>query len=302
MDHLRAVSRSGRWRTLRTVFLTAALVALGARPARADVEQCVAAAYRAQELRDQAQLVASREQLLLCARDACPAVIQRDCFVWLKELDELIPTFIVVVRDAAGRDVPDARILVDGAAVGTPSGRPLQMNPGRHLVRVENGSSSAEETVLAYEQDKGRRLVLTLKGAQSPAPPSSSSSVSSAPASSSPVSSSPDASSSTSSTPGRSIPPLSFVLGGVGVLGVAGFAYFFSAAVDEARALEGRCTSQCTDDQLSAVRTQNVIADISLGIGAAALVGAVVVYFAQPTRAKTTGVAASSFRGLTFRF
>ncbi|MBC7018191.1 hypothetical protein, partial [Salmonella enterica] len=42
-----------------------------------DREQCAAAADQAQQLRDEGKYRRAREQLLVCARDVCPAPIKR---------------------------------------------------------------------------------------------------------------------------------------------------------------------------------------------------------------------------------
>ncbi|HYQ14881.1 MAG TPA: hypothetical protein VEQ58_03965, partial [Polyangiaceae bacterium] len=48
--------------------------------------------------------------------------------------------------------------------------------------------------------------------------------------------------------------------------------------------LETRCKPNCQDSDLKAMKRWYAIGDISAGVGAAALIGAAVVYLARPSR------------------
>src|SRR6185312_12809902 len=83
--------------------------------ARADeVDVCISAAEQSQVQRRDAHLRAARAQLVLCARDACPRAIQKDCKRWLGEVEAAMPTVVIHAVDPSGGDIVGARALVDG--------------------------------------------------------------------------------------------------------------------------------------------------------------------------------------------
>jgi hypothetical protein len=161
--------RSKRWRltATRAAFVAwAAWAWLGARTASGDETKvtCIAAADRGQELRDEGKYGAAREAFVACARDACPAVIAKSCLRWLTDLDAALPTVVIGARDAEGRDVAAARVLVDGVVVAEKlDGMPRSIDPGPHVVRVEReGSAPSEVHVVVRAAEKGRAIVATL--------------------------------------------------------------------------------------------------------------------------------------------
>jgi hypothetical protein len=83
----------------------------------------------------------------------------------------------------------------------------------------------------------------------------------------------------------RPTPAGTYVLLGVGVLGAAGFATFASIGKTKQNQLDNDCTKlmTCTDADLKPMKTMYLIGDISAGVGAAALLGAAIVYFTRPT-------------------
>ena len=82
----------------------------------------------------------------------------------------------------------------------------------------------------------------------------------------------------------RPIPPLVFVLGGVGLVGLGSFAFFgIRAKNDEAELRDSGCQPRCDVDEVDAVFEKQVIADVSLGIGVAALAAATIVFLTRPT-------------------
>jgi hypothetical protein len=76
--------------------------------------------------------------------------------------------------------------------------------------------------------------------------------------------------------PARGLPPpptASLVLGAVGIVGLASFGYFALDARAEKKELSDSCAPDCTDSQTASLRHKALAADISLGIGLAALAG-----------------------------
>jgi hypothetical protein len=70
----------------------------------------------------------------------------------------------------------------------------------------------------------------------------------------------------------RLSPPLgTFVAAGVGVVALSSFAYFGITASNDAADLRRECKPNCPVDQVDAVRSKLVVANVSLGVGVVAL-------------------------------
>ena len=270
----------------RIPFFLLPLAALGLVPATARgetvPERCVARAAEGQKSRDEGHLLESRALFVQCGAEACPSIVARECVRWLAEVDERMPTLVIAAKGSNGRDVL-ADITLDGKPLAAASvGRDVQLDPGRHTIAASaSGYESKTETVVVREREKGRRveLVLVAHSAVDTSAP--------APAT------------------GRSIPALSGILGAVAVAGGAGFGYFWWRGMDEVRTLRESCAPHCTSEQIDEAREPLTIARVSLGIGIAAAVGAVVVYLVQPrsTPATTTRSAVTTHpSGFVLRF
>jgi len=78
------------------------------------------------------------------------------------------------------------------------------------------------------------------------------------------------------------------VLGGVGIAGVAGFVALNLVGAHDYDGLKHGCgaSTGCSGADIDPVRTKYYLSYVSLGVGAAALAGAVVVYLVAPTRGR----------------
>jgi hypothetical protein len=220
--------------------------------------QCVSDAALGQKARDEGHLLDGRAAFVRCGDRACPSVVQRECVRWLAEIEERIPTLVASARDGKGADLVDAEITLDGRPFPQSRlGREVQVDPGPHELAARRGSLRTRETVVVREREKGRAVALVLA--------------------------SPPEKVERRAQPAPGVPVASFVLLGVAAVGGAGFAYFWARGMDKVSALRGSCAPFCTSAQIDEARTPLTVARISLGIGVAALVGALVVYLVQPT-------------------
>src|SRR5262249_27875401 len=158
---------------------------------------------------------------------SCPRLLRKDCSAWLTDVEERLPTVVFAARDAAGRDLTEVRVSLDGVLVaGDLNGRALAVDPGPHTARFEAAERALEERFVAREREKGRLLAVVLGAAERPREP---------PAPEPPRQPSPQP------APRRKVPAASWVLGGVSVLGAAGFTYFWLSAVSRAKGLRDSC-------------------------------------------------------------
>ncbi len=122
--------------------------------------QCVRSFDEAQKLRRTGQLINSRQQLRQCANAQCPLVIAEKCVQWFREVDQALPTIIVVATDPAGNDTAEVRVSVDGKLVAERlDGRPWPIDPGPRLLRFEHRSGKVlEKRLLLTQTHKNRRI------------------------------------------------------------------------------------------------------------------------------------------------
>jgi len=137
-----------------------------------DKADCVAASDQAQDLRAQGKLVKAHEQLLACSRDACPAVIARDCGQWLREVEHSLPSIAVSVRDAHGGDLIEVTVFMDGAVwLESLDGRAHAIDPGPHELRFEwKGGTPVKRQVLVRQGEQERQLTVILESPAGPTP------------------------------------------------------------------------------------------------------------------------------------
>ncbi|WP_437605066.1 hypothetical protein WMF20_28235 [Sorangium sp. So ce834] len=244
--------------------------------AASGVKQCIAAHAEVQRLRKEHQLLEAGRALKGCARSDCPAPVLRDCGAWVDELERATPSIVFNVT-SGGEQVTGSRILVDGQPVElSSSGAPLKLDPGKHTYRVElAGHKPVSKELILFEGQRFRQLNVALEPlVEAPVPP---------------------AQASVTETY-RPVPALTYVLAGLGVAGGASFAVWGLMGRSERDHLEQTCSPKCADSDLDAVRTRYLIADISLGVGAAALAGAALTYLLRPTKERPIAVSVEPSR------
>ena len=228
---------------------------------RATTTECVDAHASGQELRNSGQLLESRAQLLRCSREVCPDVVRTECLSMLDTLREEVPTAVLrVTVDGAPR--ADVEVVMDGKPLFSEvPPRAFDLNPGSHRFVFKHGQLAAiERDVTITEGDKLVSIVVhfTALPATDESPVSSSSK---------PV-----------ETDHRATPLAFYVLSGVGIVGLGGFVGFGLATRSKENELRSTCSPGCSQSAINGVVHRATIADISLGVGAAALAAAAATY------------------------
>jgi hypothetical protein len=226
-----------------------------------DTKNACATSYEnAQVLNRKADFLAARDAMRACARDACPAFIKNDCIQWLSDVEKSIPS-VVLSAQIDGRDVHEVRVEMDGKPFAdTLDGHSVDVNPGRHTFtfkyQVGQDHPTQDVVVVVVEGQKNRAVQSTY---QTPPPP-------------------PD-------EIHRPVPAGVYLLGGLGVLAMGGFATFAELGMSKKNQLNaaGACSPFCSDSQVSPVKTDFLIGDISLAAGVVALASSAVVLLTRPT-------------------
>jgi hypothetical protein len=255
---------------------------LSSAAAQDETHACSQASEQGLTEKHASHLVAARAQLLVCARDVCPKVLREDCAQQLAAVDGALPSVVLGATDAAGKDLFDVRVSVDGLPATTHlDGKAIPLDPGKHALHFEaDGLVPHDEDIVAREGEKNR--VVTVHMAPPGDAPASSSHTPATTTSALATTASPQA-----PAPSPGPPVLAYVVGGLGVVALGVGTYF---EVDQAQRyshLNSTCAPAhtCQQSDVDAVNNERVIGGVLLGVGGAAVALAVVLLVTRHTNA-----------------
>lgn len=257
----------------RTLALCCALLA----PAAArgdDIDPSCATAYaKGQDDRLAGRLFDARTAFERCAVPTCPEALAQDCATWAAEVEADLPTVVIHVTDAHGRQLPSLRVFADGNPIAASQlKRPLVLEAGPHQLRFE---AAGYETVTVRtalrptDRELEVRAILYAPGdkAKAPAPRSSR------------------------------VPTLSLVLAGVGAVALGTSAYFGLAARRQYDELERTCAPYCRSEDADAMESKALASDIALGTSLVALGAATWIFFGTRDEPKAAVVVSPRLSG-----
>jgi hypothetical protein len=234
--------------------LAAAGFWLGTSPASAQVAACSQAYEKAQEEKAAGRLNSAIAQLKDCVDTSCPGFIREDCSRWMNEAEAALPSVVFAVR-RDGKDQLEVEVTCDGAVLAQAlDGKAIPVDPGPHnfTIRIP-GFDPIERQLLVREGERNRMVEADFRTPRAN-PFAGVDEVAAAPSGS-----------------GARRTTLTYGLAGVGALGVGGFALFAVLGSRQQSDLEHRCAPACSSAQVDSVKTKYLVADLSLGIGVAAL-------------------------------
>lgn len=230
--------------------------------------QCEASYEKAQTDRLAGHYVSAQAAALACSQIQCNQAIVRECLRLYESFQQDTPTLVFSARKAEGGELIDVKVEMDGKQIlDGITGRPFPVDPGPHkFVFIDPVRGRQETTESARVGDHARVVEVTFAD--------------------------PNAKEAPLGTPGApgvdqppaahhkkpAIPVMTFVLGGVGVVGLASFAYFRVSGVGDYNHYNATCSPACNPDDIDSVRTKFLMSYISLGVGVAAVAGAGIVY------------------------
>jgi hypothetical protein len=219
---------------------------------------CIAAHEQAQQLRTDKKPHAAKDKFIACAKSECPVVVRKECTDQIQAMDQIAPTVtLAALDDKGGADIA-VKVTLDGQEVAQKlDGSALDVEPGDHtfvFARASDGKT-LEQNVLVAEGDKDRKIVADFQTLLPPKPPPPPPPVAAK----------------------KEIPLLAYVAGGVGVAGLLSFTAFSIIGRGKENDLSHSCSPHCTPSQVSPVKQDYAIGDISLIVGVIGLVAGVVI-------------------------
>jgi hypothetical protein len=242
----------------------ASLVVVVTSSVRADEtkDACLVGYEQSQVARKSGDLATARQQLRVCARAACPALVRNDCVTWLEQVESSFPS-IVLHAERDGADVTAVRVVLDGKSIASRlDGKGFEIPPGEHTFRFElEGAPPVTQTVLVREGEKDRPVEIHFASAHSKSAPKSDEVPQSF----------------------RPTPTGVYVLGGLGLAGLGTFAVLAATGKGKESSLRSSCAPSCSDSSVSSLQTQFLIGDLGLGVGIASSAAALLWYALRPS-------------------
>jgi hypothetical protein len=190
--------------------------------------------------------------------------VRKDCAKWLPEVEEAVPTVVVAAHDYQGGDLAAVTVTVDDQPFATTlDGKALPIDPGPHTFKYQTqGAAPLTQTVIVRSGEKNRIIKVDF-----PPPPGKEPKPEQKPVEKQPP------------PKDNGAPIGAYVLGGIGVVAIGGFAFFGVTGKNDLDNLKkSSCVPFCPTSQLDDVKTKLLVADISLGVGVLALGGATILF------------------------
>jgi hypothetical protein len=262
-------------------------------------KSCAASFEKAQDLVRASHLRGARSALLACSRPVCGRVLARECTKELSQLEADIPSVVLSAKNDAGEQLVNVEVAMDGEPLTSQlDGRAVSVDPGVHQFFFKSADSAVDLVSVPIAQgERNRSVTVELRKAAAkvvtphvdPVAAEAASAAKPAPApgaEAAPVrrlSLSPEMARLPSSTsePPKAAPKSmvgAYTVGTVGLAGLAGFGILYAIARNDNSGLSS-CWPNCDQSRVDAVRKLYVAADVSLGVGVAALGVATWLYF-----------------------
>jgi hypothetical protein len=199
--------------------------------------------------------------------------VQTDCASWLADVEKALPTVVLTAKNGDGADLVDVKVSVDGQPlVAKLDGQAVPMNPGSHTFHFEGvGGTSQDRQVVVREGDKNQPVAAVL-GAASSAPPAS------------PLAP-PVAGGGAGETPesSSSLKTVGWVLGGVGVAGLAAGTVFGIVAMSSKSGAHCDANNVCDPGTTSGIKTTALLSDIGWVAGGVLTAGGLALVLLAPS-------------------
>ncbi|HVJ21420.1 MAG TPA: hypothetical protein VM686_38680, partial [Polyangiaceae bacterium] len=225
---------------LLTFLVTCLLLAIFAPAARAvTAQQCINAHEQSQVLRMGTELMEAREQMRRCADEDCPSVIRKDCLRWIEEIASQIPTVVLEAIDEEGAESNVKVYVGDKLIAERLTGAATELDPGPYEFRFEiEGKPPKTVKVLLKQGDQNRSVSADFRPPPEPTKPMIFP----------PGYQQPPRQEVPKGKPTRPVPTLTYILGGVAIVGAGAATYFGVTALQKKDDAINECAPICDDD------------------------------------------------------
>jgi hypothetical protein len=256
---------------------------------RADnTRACMSIYKNALDREQRGHLREARDLLLSCAKAACGSFLLQECTARYTRLESDIPSVVLSVSDRGGSPRPEAQVKVDGKMLPSQiNGRALPLDPGIHEFSfVAGGEVFATQKIMLLQGQRNRPVAASLTTpilTTSLTTPTPSEQAIERVVSAESVASvgSGDAQLDLAAVAQRPTAPrgaLPYVFTAAGLAGLGGSALlFYWAKSDNAKA--AACLPGCSQAGGDHIRRLDLVADVSVGVGAAFLIAGAWLFF-----------------------
>lgn len=231
-------------------------------------QQCATSYETAQRERGRGAFLEATQAAQACSQIECNALIVQECIKLLEQFKAETPTMVFSARNGRGEEIAAVKVEIDGKpAADHIDGLAIPVNPGIHTFRfTAEGEAPVEIKHTARVGDKNRLIEVQIG---KPVPVGTGISAGSA---SGPVAPAPE------ERVNKPVPIATWLLGGVGVVGLGVFGYMRLKASSDYNDLSSSCSPHCNPDDVDKVHTKYQFSYVGLGVGIAGLGSAALVY------------------------
>lgn len=248
------------------------------------VAECIGANERSLNLRKEGKLLDARRELATCAASSCPDAVQQACRDGIASLNTSIPSIVFRVKDAAGQDLMDVQMWIDGQPAGAVGVVARQVDPGRHVFRFRSADRGETESAFVLREGESDRVESIVLGPGAtpgaPVPISTASGAAASTPSAGPEGVARGSSASSLRTAGS-------IVGAVGVVALTASGALALVAKSKYDGAKGCSGAVCTDpngfDTRNTARSEGDAATVVALAGAAAAAVGLVLWIAAPT-------------------
>lgn len=259
--------------------------ASGAASAVDEKEQCIEAFMQAQRDQRAARLLAAQQRLLVCAQPTCGRSLMAECTKMYSDIERAVPSVVLSARDEAkDLDLTAVEVTLHGKPFLTSlDGLPTPIDPGEYEFTFSApGYPPVKRRVVIGTGEKYRMVNVVLTDPTFLARPTRMASGLASPPAPVPV---------PVSTSEPTVPVMTWVLGGVGVVGLGAGAVLRVIGNNDFNAMKEGCGDVgCPSSDIKALEQKYTISNVAFGVGAAAAAGAVIWYLVDSPRAERHSV------------